>query len=746
MAMIAGIPAQGDPIHELAGSPAHMTMVYFGDGALPDEVIEEIAEELGGIISEYVPEEVPTTGRQLLGDDEADVITIAPTALADLRARMLELPAVRREYDKHDQFPTWTPHITVGYPYAPATDADAEPSEIPNSIVIDRIGIWNGSDEAIDDKVFELPRWKDYEDEPPVSMTASAIYTADPNFKPARFMIPVLLPEAIFTGDKRKFAPFGTTVRDLPIPLMWQEKTSTGHMTSVVVGRIDSVERLPGGRGLGKALGVFDRGPYAQEAQRLVAEGFLRGVSPDLDSLEFIDTEDEAYLHYGSARVMAATLVPMPAFQEVSIHLVLEDLPDGEYTESDPLTASLGIASNIPVEPPQEWFDNPRFREPTPLTTSDDGHVFGHIALWKTGHIGLPFSQKPPRSSSHYAYFLTGVVRADTGKDIPVGQLTLTGGHAPLSASAKDAAAHYANTESAIADVRAGEDSFGIWVAGAMRPGTPASRVREFRAAKPSGDWRAIAGRHELVAVCMVNVPGYPVPRANLFQGRVTSIVAAGSYDPQELVTVEDVNRDISGELAAQREEAISKVSALSDFNRMYTPEARQGMAEKGWARSDGSFPIADIIDLRRAMHLCKRVAPAERQGVRQHIVQRAQALGRTDLVPQEWIDALAVHTAVFSSTIDVSVGPRYRAKHMPRGDSGEFRKILYRLNDGLPDDAQVIKAFIRTAISAEEKGNTEVATEAVKQVVKQLEPNVDKYPESDIILNELKRSLSPIE
>ena len=88
---------------------------------------------------------------------------------------------------------------------------------------------------------------------------------------------------------------------------------------------------------------------------------------------------------------------------------------------------------------------------------------------------------------------------------------------------------HYDDTASAMCDVHAGEDAYGIWVAGALRPNVTAEQIRAIRASAPSGDWRPIHGRLELVAVCQVNVPGFPVTRARVASGQVYALVAAGT-------------------------------------------------------------------------------------------------------------------------------------------------------------------------------------------------------------------------
>lgn len=174
----------------------------------------------------------------------------------------------------------------------------------------------------------------------------------------------------------------------------------------------------------------------------------------------------------------------------------------------------LAAAFPLPETLVASWFDDPGLSEPTPLTVTDEGRIYGHVALFGTCHVGIKDNcTVPPTSKSRYAFFRTGCIRAD-GKEIPVGQITMGTGHATLSADATQAAAHYDNTGAAVADVAAGEDSHGVWVAGTIRKGTTLEQVEALRASAPSGDWRAIGGSMEMVAVLAVNVPGFPVPRS----------------------------------------------------------------------------------------------------------------------------------------------------------------------------------------------------------------------------------------
>lgn len=401
----------------------------------------------------------------------------------------------------------------------------------------------------------ELGQYQDDKGSEPVvaSLLASAVESSG-----AKFIIPLAIPTGLASGDERSFEKNSITSRNLPLPLMWQIKTSGGHDGSVVVGRIDSYEVFEDGS-IGNVRGVFDIGVFGREAERMVRGQFLRGVSVDLDKFkaqveeETFDTEEEAdkaskkntieneKITVKAARLMGITIVPKPAFQECFIMieeeptLELEEAPfaEGIYEEiSEDYEYQLAsiAASAAPIVPPKSWFKDPALNQATPLTITDDGRVFGHIAAWQTSHIGMPGRNvKPPRSASQYAYFRNGVLRTDEG-DIQVGQLTLAGGHASLQASADEAIKHYDDTASAVADVVAGEDQFGIWVAGSLRPEVTPSQIRAFRASSPSGDWRPINGRLELVAVCQVNVPGFPIARAITASGGVPgALVAAGA-------------------------------------------------------------------------------------------------------------------------------------------------------------------------------------------------------------------------
>jgi hypothetical protein len=229
-----------------------------------------------------------------------------------------------------------------------------------------------------------------------------------------------------------------------------------------------------------------------------------------------------------------------------------------------------------PDLPPARFFSNPQLKGPTPLTVTDEGHVYGHLATWDTCHLShtqLGRCVKPPRSRSGYAYFLTGAVRTAEGSEVAVGQITLDTRHADEAFNAKTTLAHYDHTGLAAADVSVGDDAYGIWFSGALRPGLTPKDVRVLRASPMSGDWRRMGTGMELVAALCVNVQGYPIPRPRglVASGAMQTLVAAGMLAPRKVIkpgtpgalSTDDL-RYLKRLAARERaEEAASKVDLL---------------------------------------------------------------------------------------------------------------------------------------------------------------------------------------
>lgn len=424
----------------------------------------------------------------------------------------------------------------------------------------------------------------------------------EPSGETALWEGPITFEEQL-TGDGRLIELGALGWDTLPVSIRHVVEDVGAHMNAVVVGRILTIERREGG--VIWATGDFDLGSAAGiEAARQVREGLTTGVSVDLDAVSFeirvakevldemegtaepieegeevkvereADSEgrvtvvkiaaDDEVTVFTEARIRAATLVAIPAFEGARISIVsgtatpadtdgAEDIPTSDEDDPAPMalvpdqtpapsTPEALVAAAAPSRPPSVWFADPRLSGPTPFTVDDDGRVYGHIATWGTCHIGNPEGAgrctEAPRTLTDYAYFRTGETVTDNGDRIPVGVITLDTLHARGDLGARATMAHYEDTGSGVADVSAGEDEYGIWVAGSLRPGVTADQVRVLRASPLSGDWRRIGGNLELVAALAVNVPGFPVPRPSglVASGMVQSLVASGMVPPTKVI------------------------------------------------------------------------------------------------------------------------------------------------------------------------------------------------------------------
>jgi hypothetical protein len=245
-----------------------------------------------------------------------------------------------------------------------------------------------------------------------------------------------------------------------------------------------------------------------------------------------------------------------------------------------PFIVAGGAAVDAYTPPPAAWFENPGLDQPTPITVTDDGRVFGHAARWESCHIGVNGECITPPRESDFPYFMTGEVVCAAGERVAVGQITLGTGHAPLSYGATAASEHYDNTGTAVADVAVGSDRYGIWVAGAVRDGVPEGRVRQLRASgQVSGDWRRIAGSLRLVGLLAVNVPGFPVPRtrARVASGSPLALVAAGQLLPGDMMAAARIDADVDRALRRAMQRVAATVGRDTESRRRALIERVRG-------------------------------------------------------------------------------------------------------------------------------------------------------------------------
>lgn len=300
-ALVALLPAEGDEVNAASSEDiAHVTFIWFGE---PGEAFDadEIAFDLRIYAEATTPITVPVRERGVLGDDEADVLFLEPTeSLMALRDGLMAHPEVQAAHDAVEQYPEWTPHVTLGYPETPAlAEYDGD------QITFDRFALWIGNDRMefpmsgeavtasaaidieVEDELTEIAEDVDMDDEdlvdePLIEIPVHGVATIQG--KP--------------TGDGRMFAPGALSNRPLPLPLRYEFVGTHGGDTSMVapVGRLDELWLHPT-----EEAGVEEyryRGviittkQYANEALEGIADGSLTGVSVETDEVA-IDTTEE---------------------------------------------------------------------------------------------------------------------------------------------------------------------------------------------------------------------------------------------------------------------------------------------------------------------------------------------------------------------------------------------------------------------------------------------------------------------
>jgi hypothetical protein len=172
---------------------------------------------------------------------------------------------------------------------------------------------------------------------------------------------------------------------------------------------------------------------------------------------------------------------------------------------------------------------------------------------------------------------------------------------------------------------------------------------------------------------------------------------------------------------------------------------SREQAAEKGHALPDGSYPIRNVDDLKNAIKAYGRAKESDRSKVRKHIIKRARALGKYDLIPEDWkhaasaaitasvmsmrerVEAARAETALVASIEDdlkkltpaqrqrlindlrargeeipeellppkadrgdseEEGRPKYKPGYQPRDYNGQFKQVLARLKEDLGDSS----------------------------------------------------------
>lgn len=147
--VIVALPPVDDRVNKISSEKvAHLTMLYLGDVQLSAEAVLYVQHAC----AELSPFMFSVDHRGKLGPDEADVLFFEKNPwdmdrVAEFRHHLLLNDEIKMAYDAADQYPEWTPHLTLGYPEAPAND-DEDGGAPRGYVNFDRIAIWTGDFEG----------------------------------------------------------------------------------------------------------------------------------------------------------------------------------------------------------------------------------------------------------------------------------------------------------------------------------------------------------------------------------------------------------------------------------------------------------------------------------------------------------------------------------------------------------------------------------------------------------------------
>lgn len=142
--VIVALPAVDDKVNRISSEKVpHLTLMFLGEDQLDSEqmlYVQHAADLLDpfGLSVDY---------RGTLGPESADVLFFKKDNwdlknIAEFRHYLLLDDKIKRMYDSVEQWPEWTPHVTLGYPATPAhEDTDEYPGV--NYVNFDRIAVWN---------------------------------------------------------------------------------------------------------------------------------------------------------------------------------------------------------------------------------------------------------------------------------------------------------------------------------------------------------------------------------------------------------------------------------------------------------------------------------------------------------------------------------------------------------------------------------------------------------------------------
>jgi 2'-5' RNA ligase len=145
--VIVAIPSDDDPVWKFSSEKVpHITLLYLGSPDFSPEEFQHVTEYVQHASSQLTRFGLDVDRRGVLGDKSADVLFFSKgwslKDLAQFRSNLLQDDLISTAYHSVDQFPEWTPHLTMGFPDTPAKKDNADYNRF-SWVRFDKIALWD---------------------------------------------------------------------------------------------------------------------------------------------------------------------------------------------------------------------------------------------------------------------------------------------------------------------------------------------------------------------------------------------------------------------------------------------------------------------------------------------------------------------------------------------------------------------------------------------------------------------------
>lgn len=156
--VIVALPSDDDVVNKVSSEiKAHMTILYLDDvyGEDTKHILEYVRHCMETMLTHSG---LSVEKRGTLGPDDADVLFFdkgIAKRFFEFRSALLKDTTIKRVFDSVEQYPEWTPHLTLGYPEKPAKKLPPEKDYPITWVKFDRIAVWFDQDSGPE---FELKK------------------------------------------------------------------------------------------------------------------------------------------------------------------------------------------------------------------------------------------------------------------------------------------------------------------------------------------------------------------------------------------------------------------------------------------------------------------------------------------------------------------------------------------------------------------------------------------------------------